>query len=290
MPETLERRVPSDPAVALNVSLGWKPASETPLPDTVFVDGDAEAALAGRTATLDFPDYSADLLVASRLLAATRSTRPGLSQVVTSVWLESLSYAADSTRARLQLLRETFRFDLGRRLVGTQLSAERLSTVHPTAPVRLTALRAAREVKDWLGVSWDAVAGAADINPGTIHYWQGNPTVVPRPATVDDLYRLHASLAAARRTMTSDVAFNEWLHLGSASGDIPRELALRGDLDGLRESVQRLVFADASVAIRPISRRFAEDPEDSAPQPPASAAEPSRLRRKATRRPRARRT
>jgi hypothetical protein len=289
MPETLEFPAVTDPAIAYGGALGWK-QNETPLPATVFVDGYAEAAFTGRTAVLGFPDYPDDIAIAETLVRLPDHAVTELSEATTVAWLESLSRAADATRARVQLMRANVRYALARRYAGTQLTAERLLTVGTAVPrPELGALRAAQEVKDWLGASWEAVATASGVNPGTIYYWQANPSANPRPATVSGLYRLNASLAAAWRACDSEAAFNEWLHVGAGSGPTPRDAALAGDLDMLRKAVQRLVFAEAPVPAAPRSRRYTEDFDDVVQDASASTVEAIPLRRKATRRQRAKR-
>jgi hypothetical protein len=50
--------------------------------------------------------------------------------------------------------------------------------------LKLSPLKAAHALKQWLGLSWAQLATVAGLNEGTIHYWQRNPAASPRPGTV----------------------------------------------------------------------------------------------------------
>lgn len=155
----------------------------------------------------------------------------------------------------------------------------------PEATPALTPLQAARELKDWLGLSWTELAAAARLNDGTIHYWQRTPDAVPRPATVAPLYELHSLTNAARRELSSEGEFRAWLHTPGA--DTSPLAALRSaNVEDFRKAAQGVVFGHTTGSPAPApSRTWRDDDEPELTSAPATTP-----RRAARRRSRARLT
>ena len=152
----------------------------------------------------------------------------------------------------------------------------------PEATLALTPLRAARELKDWLGLSWTELATAAGLNEGTIYYWQRTPSAAPRPATVAPLYELHSLTRAARDELSSEDDFRAWLHSPGIEITSPLEALRSANVEEYREAAQRIIFGSATGAPVPAPSLTWRD-EDGPDLPSAPANAPRRASRQRSR-------
>lgn len=126
------------------------------------------------------------------------------------------------------------------------LAGASLRVVDPNAESSPLAI-SLREVQDWLGVSLHQAAEAAGISRGTVYAWRDRDSV-PRPATVQNVLRLHGLVASAVRTVGEDSA-RKWFHAGQPS-PMQRLLAARGD-DGVMRQVSKQLRKELTAAPLP---------------------------------------
>jgi hypothetical protein len=110
-----------------------------------------------------------------------------------------------------------------------------------------SAWEAARQLRNWLGVTYAELSAITGVGTSTFHSWRGSG-VVPRPSKVQGLWLLY-SFARALQSRIGTLEASVWLR----SGD-PSPLAML--LDGRHEDVERLAY---SSVLRPLtieSNRF----------------------------------
>jgi hypothetical protein len=98
-------------------------------------------------------------------------------------------------------------------------------------------LSALEEIRHWLGFTYEDIAAATGIGLRTVHYWkQEHP--VPRPRTVQALWRLYTLVRSLRRSLgpTDAVA---WLRSGDPS---PLELIRGGHLTEVEDRARSILF------------------------------------------------
>lgn len=102
------------------------------------------------------------------------------------------------------------------------------------------ALDAARELKDWLNVTYEDLGSLTGVGPTTFFYWQREGGR-PRPNTTRDLFRLHAFVRSLRNKLGESEA-RSWFQSGSPS---PLALVRQGEFERVEQLASDLVFRDA---------------------------------------------
>lgn len=136
--------------------------------------------------------------------------------------------------------------------------SEPVSDLQPHAQADRGSVEAAREIhrgvgavadlRDWLGVSIDAICRAAGFSPSTLYHWVEHPTTRPRMSTISRLIALW-SLAGMVRHFRGPEGSLTWWHEGSPS----RWDALLADgpdrLGQLQDEVAALAGADEPLPV-----------------------------------------
>jgi len=99
-------------------------------------------------------------------------------------------------------------------------------------------LKAVKELKDFLGLTWRQVEAATGIDENTFYYWQ-RAHATPRPSTVRKLMGVYGLLYALVRSSGEEEAL-AWLDEGSPHR---RDLLLAGEVKRLRAELDRLIGA-----------------------------------------------
>jgi hypothetical protein len=141
-------------------------------------------------------------------------------------------------------------------------------TMLPVLPAA-DALRAADDLRTWLGATYDDLQAITGIAKNTIHYWR-RTGASPRSSTVRRLWRAHALIKALISRLGKDAAIT-WLRTGPGS---PLGALLSGDLEGAEAAVHQVLFRHPTG--RPEEREdeapFRPEPEFEVRTDPATAA------------------
>ena len=112
------------------------------------------------------------------------------------------------------------------------------------------ALAAVEDLRAWLGISYEDVAGITGLSsPSLIYHWRqraaaGHP-VRPRPTTVAQLYRVHALVRAVAIALDGDSGVRgvlRWAHSKGADERTPLDLLRQGKLEAVHARARSFVF------------------------------------------------
>jgi transcriptional regulator with XRE-family HTH domain len=136
------------------------------------------------------------------------------------------------------------------------------TTVVAGEPERTTgpnpALVAFRELKDWLGISYEETAEVSGIGRTTPYSWERGR--VPRASTVRALYELRELVAALLRVL-GEGRLREWLNQAEEDGRTPLGLLLSGTLEEFRSRAQSILFPIRRERPSAGVRSFEPDPD-----------------------------
>ncbi len=145
----------------------------------------------------------------------------------------------------------------------------------PARTATLSALDAARQLMELLGLTMDSLATAAGLGRTTILHWQRVGSS-PRPSTVERLWRLYA-LSMALRADLGVAGTQAWMRSGTVS---PLSHLMSGDFAAFESVASRQAFTRRPE--RAFEPSFAVNPDvetEQAPQLPAARARRVRPRR-----------
>jgi hypothetical protein len=111
----------------------------------------------------------------------------------------------------------------------------------PTEP---DAARLARQLIDWLGITYQQLAGVTGISRSAFFHWR-NATVTPRGSKLRPLLRVHSLVSLLVKRFGVDGA-RRWLH---SNGDSWNRL-LDGDIDGVEHDVRLALLGKPDASLR----------------------------------------
>jgi hypothetical protein len=124
-------------------------------------------------------------------------------------------------------------------------------------PVSQPALAAVQDLRRWLGISYEDVAGIAGYrSPSIIYYWRQRAfeghEVRPRATTVGRLYRAHALVRAVAIALDGEegvAGVQRWAHSEGEDGRTPLALLLQGKIAALYSRTGGVIFDQRPVSV-----------------------------------------
>ncbi len=152
-------------------------------------------------------------------------------------------------------------------------SARALERPQTDAPSPNAAVRAADDLREWLGVTVDEVARLAGVSRSAVLYWK-RENAQPRPTPARNLFRVHALVRGLRDAVAPGHPMDVLSHVPDGAGASPYDLLMAGRYDDAERLLRPILFRRDQQPVRP--ERYVRWPEEEPTTP--DVAEPLELR------------